>query len=586
MSNEIPREIPSENSSENSVAHDANVVGGELFANPELLIDDGDDNKNLSLHFLREGVSAAKQNNKILARTHLLEAVKLDARCETAWLWLASISSAPEDRVSCLQRVLDINSQHERALEWMEAARKNLAQSLLVKGVAAAKSGDRALATNLLQRAAEQDAAKEITWLWLASLAENLEDKLAHLQRVLDLNPANEQAVKGFRQTKNRMARQLLQKGSAAAKAGERELARDILRDVMEYDATIEEAWMLLAEVTDALELKHTYLARAVEVAPQSERAREALDAVDTEIAFQLIAPPADSWTCRLCLTESHEEAHDECTACGAILTLNDIDCVLNNKLSDTATLQSVVGRLRAKLDEGEMSAEENYNLALALLNLGEIDEAIAYFRAALRMNASDETLHERINTLLERRSRRITEQAARQVTKQAELASAPASSAPIASRDEAPHNESSPIAPRVNPAKAMQASGHTIMVVDDSPTIRKLVSIKLEKHGHKVVEAVDGMDALAKLNDCTPDLILLDVTMPRLDGYQLCKLVRGNQTLKDTPVVMLSGKDGFFDKVRGRLAGSTAYITKPFEPDALLQVINEHCRIKVEGRN
>ncbi|MCU0238530.1 MAG: response regulator [Pyrinomonadaceae bacterium] len=114
-------------------------------------------------------------------------------------------------------------------------------------------------------------------------------------------------------------------------------------------------------------------------------------------------------------------------------------------------------------------------------------------------------------------------------------------------------------------------------MIVDDSPTVRKLVSTKLEKCGHTVVSAIDGMDALAKINETIPDLILLDITMPRLDGYQVCKLIRGNELTKDIPIIMISGKDGFFDKVRGRMAGSSGYITKPFGPDTLMKTLESH---------
>jgi twitching motility two-component system response regulator PilG len=115
------------------------------------------------------------------------------------------------------------------------------------------------------------------------------------------------------------------------------------------------------------------------------------------------------------------------------------------------------------------------------------------------------------------------------------------------------------------------------VLVVDDSPTVRKLVSITLKKHNYRVVDAADGIDGLAKINDELPDLILLDITMPRLDGYQLCKIIKGNEDTKHIPVVMLSGKSGFFDKVRGRMAGSTEHITKPFKPDELLQAVRKH---------
>ena len=115
------------------------------------------------------------------------------------------------------------------------------------------------------------------------------------------------------------------------------------------------------------------------------------------------------------------------------------------------------------------------------------------------------------------------------------------------------------------------------ILVVDDSPTIRKLVSLTLENHGYRVIAAASGLEALAKLNDGLPSLILLDITMPGMDGYQLCKIIKGNQETESIPVVMLTGKDGFFDKVKGRMAGSTDYITKPFDPEALLRAVERH---------
>jgi twitching motility two-component system response regulator PilG len=100
-----------------------------------------------------------------------------------------------------------------------------------------------------------------------------------------------------------------------------------------------------------------------------------------------------------------------------------------------------------------------------------------------------------------------------------------------------------------------------------------------LEKHGHQVLAATDGLDALRKLNEVVPDLILSDINMPHLDGYQLCKMIRGNAVTRSVPVVMLSGKDGIFDKLRGQLVGATAYLTKPFEIESLLHLIDLHCQ-------
>jgi twitching motility two-component system response regulator PilG len=125
----------------------------------------------------------------------------------------------------------------------------------------------------------------------------------------------------------------------------------------------------------------------------------------------------------------------------------------------------------------------------------------------------------------------------------------------------------------------AKPADAHTILVVDDSPTICKLVSLTLEKYGHQVVCANNGLDALGKLKEVVPDLILSDITMPHMDGYQLCKMIRSNVVTKGVPIIMLSGKDGIFDKLRGRMVGATAYITKPFEIESLLQLIEMHCQ-------
>ena len=119
-----------------------------------------------------------------------------------------------------------------------------------------------------------------------------------------------------------------------------------------------------------------------------------------------------------------------------------------------------------------------------------------------------------------------------------------------------------------------MNLSGIKVMVIDDSNTIRRSAEIFLAQAGCKVVLAEDGFDALAKIADHAPDLIFVDIMMPRLDGYQTCALIKKNSRLKSTPVVMLSSKDGLFDRARGRMVGSDRYLTKPFTKDSLLQTV------------
>lgn len=116
--------------------------------------------------------------------------------------------------------------------------------------------------------------------------------------------------------------------------------------------------------------------------------------------------------------------------------------------------------------------------------------------------------------------------------------------------------------------------NGLKILVVDDSKTIRRTAETLLTKEGCQVFTAIDGFDALSKIADHKPDLIFVDIMMPRLDGYETCSLIKHNKTFRETPVVMLSSKDGLFDRARGRIVGSEQYLTKPFTKDELLGAI------------
>ena len=117
------------------------------------------------------------------------------------------------------------------------------------------------------------------------------------------------------------------------------------------------------------------------------------------------------------------------------------------------------------------------------------------------------------------------------------------------------------------------------ILVIDDSNTIRRSAEMFLRQAGYEVILAEDGFDALAKISDYQPRLIFVDITMPRLDGYQTCALIKQNPGLKSTPVIMLSSKDGVFDRARGRLAGSDRYLTKPFTKEGLIEAVKEYTK-------
>ena len=119
--------------------------------------------------------------------------------------------------------------------------------------------------------------------------------------------------------------------------------------------------------------------------------------------------------------------------------------------------------------------------------------------------------------------------------------------------------------------------AGTKVMVIDDSNTIRRSAEIFLKAAGCEVILAEDGFDALAKIADQHPQVIFVDIMMPRLDGYQTCALIKRNAKFKSTPVIMLSSKDGLFDRARGRMAGSDQYLTKPFTQDSLIEAVNNY---------
>jgi twitching motility two-component system response regulator PilG len=124
--------------------------------------------------------------------------------------------------------------------------------------------------------------------------------------------------------------------------------------------------------------------------------------------------------------------------------------------------------------------------------------------------------------------------------------------------------------------------TGIKVLVIDDSNTIRRSAEAFLRQAGFNVVLAEDGFDALSKISDHHPQVIFVDIMMPRLDGYQTCALIKQNPTFKTTPVIMLSSKDGIFDRARGKLAGSDQYLTKPFTKEALVEAVHRHAAARV----
>jgi twitching motility two-component system response regulator PilG len=261
---------------------------------------------------------------------------------------------------------------------------------------------------------------------------------------------------------------------------------------------------------------------------------------------------------------------------------------LLETEPVDRRHVLQVVARLKnRKVSGGKQQFDHHFTLGLAFVNAGRTTEGLQQLRAAAALRKGDNELKGQIDTLERRAAQR------------AKSASAKPAQAPPAPVTKVNGTATKTPDPRLDPPAA-PASGRDegaehgattyhesngngnrriILVVDDSPTIQKVVSVTLEAHGHEVVTASDGMEALAKLRTLKPDLVLLDITMPHMDGYQLCRILRSNDLTKQVPIVMLSGKDGLFDKMRGRMAGAATYITKPFAPSALPPLVEKYCK-------
>ncbi|HEY3443275.1 MAG TPA: response regulator [Paludibaculum sp.] len=344
-------------------------------------------------------------------------------------------------------------------------------QLALSEAITAAKLGQLALARKLLADLVSREPKSEQAWLWVAALTEDRNVAYEALNRVLDINPNNRQAM-------NALALARLQESA----------------------------------VQSGLPVRPT---------PEGQRRQSAgaAPALDPRAPAQAVEDPAAvSWTCPLCATPSGQAAR-RCPTCKAIVGLVALEEYAANKGVNEELLLGTVQVLEKRLAV-EDSLERRVNLALLYLNMNRSAEALPHLRGAAQMRGATPLLGRLTETLAARK---------------------------------------------------------LIVAIDDSLTVRKIVSITLERMGYRVMTALEGKCGIELVARERPDLILLDITMPGMDGYQVCKAIKQNQATKRIPVVMLSGKDGFFDKVKGRLAGATDYITKPFREATLAEAVKKY---------
>lgn len=559
--------------------------------------------------FVKRAISAHHEGDPAFANKCIEEALAHDVNCVDAWLWRASIVADEDEQIECLDRVLEIdpdNSQAADAMHRIEERReeeRRLEEELLAEeerlaaeaarleeerrveeerlaaeaarleeerraeearvaeeqrvaalfddAKAAALSGDHAKALVLVHAylAAHPDEAE--AWVFCSHLSQSVEEKLSCLEKALTIEPENPAAKSAHAFLSSMTAPKVEQQADPAeleaSSAEEISVPTDIEGSVPGNEQYVDQADAepVFTSAMDHATNGHDPYA-TIDHSANDDHASEMGDIAPFELAvedtvapdppFDQIADPSETATCPFC-GQHHEPNAFECEHCNVVLSLSDLEAVLANSALDRNAVSHAVVRMEGEWNEREFNVDELTTLALGHLNLGSFDAGRKYLQEALHLDPNNVVLAGQLNALAIRLD---------EINRQREI-------------DDA------------------RPKGKTILVVDDSATVRKLISGKLEKSGHNVVCAADGVEALERMAEQVPDLVLLDINMPRIDGYEVCKRIRANPASSHVPVVMISGKDGFFDKVRGRMAGTTGYVTKPFGPETLMRALENY---------
>ena len=328
-----------------------------------------------------------------------------------------------------------------------------------------------------------------------------------------------------------------------AVRIGQNSMARKLLQTILEANPNHEQALLWSAALADSVEEAGILLESVLAINPGNKEAFNTLSMLRLQqlggygggmrparppqagLHRALPAPQfqdehqhqevVESWTCPLC--EVHVAgATDKCFSCGAVQDPNDLDAITNNDRIDETLLLRAISKWKMQ-EQTKVTAEGQYILGLAYLNLHRSADAIPHLKEGLNL-APDSDVRETVKRLEARK---------------------------------------------------------TLLVVDDSSTVRRFVSIIAERKGWRATTASDGEEALRWLQGSTPDLMLLDVVMPGLSGYQVCQAVRKMGPKKQLPVVLFSG--GFLDRIKGKLAGVTDYLAKPFETETLTKLLGRY---------
>jgi CheY-like chemotaxis protein/Tfp pilus assembly protein PilF len=537
----------------------------------------------LAKTFLQRGADAAEADQAVYAEDCFRKALEYDRNCADAWMWLANLAKDKRDQVAYFERVLSIDKDHQAAKESLAAIRAEDEQNEFTEIKKAAFDGDPLGALSALESFNVRYPSNIEAWMMRSHLAAKPADKIDALEHLLTIDPANEAAQLTLASLKSMFSiaapkAETIDRPAAGEAAAEAEDESEPIAPPQEAlvfepvagdldipqtiavgeDESGELRSMAKVALASAVWNRESEIYDVVDIVEQAEVEAEMVDAFDTasaipmpteaELAVEPIEPERTGFettvepprqtakktqVCPFC-----EAANDEiafaCGSCRAVLTFSDLEMLLANNNADKYVIRKAVDKLEKARNDSSLSGSELTNLAIGHLNLRNIQFGFDCLQEASKLNPDDVILAGQVNALHIRMEE-------------------------IRAQEE---------------AHAAMVKDKTILVVDDSATVRKLIAGKLEKNGHTVICSGDGEDALEQIKKTVPDLVLLDIAMPGIDGYQVCRQIRGWVSTANTPVVMISGKDGFFDKMRGRMAGAAGHITKPFGPETLMKAV------------
>ena len=308
---------------------------------------------------------------------------------------------------------------------------------------------------------------------------------------------------------------------------------------LLHKDRRHSKGWLWYSRISGTLKAIGGAIDRALYLAPEDP---EALAEKERFTKASRFVTDAKVKHCPFCWAPLNVNAM-KCTACGLHLLISKASMAAESMAGDPDVIDASVKRFSTVLTQ-EKNLYVTYYMAICHYNMGDQDRALELLNDTVTLGAGQPFFSSQLKLYL-------NWMASQQFTEKEALAEVPRTDA--------------------------AGEGKTILVVEDSSTTRKIISVTLKMKGYRIVEAVDGLEALSRLSEEIPDLVLLDIILPKMNGYEILAIIKNKREFKNLPVIMLTSRDGFMSRMKGKIAGTAAYLTKPFNPDDLLQTIVKH---------